>query len=275
MTPQVDFSREANVLIYDLELSPSLMYAYGYYDAKVVRVVEQPILLSVAWKWLGEKKTSCLTIDDFSNGKEDTGLVRKLWHLLDSCEVAVAYNGKRFDQKVANTLFLQKGMKPPRPYKEFDPLQTARRHFRFGSNRLDYVGKMLVNDGKTELTYGDCWEDLLLGKGKKRKQAAKIMKLYNKKDVELLEKVYKKLRPWATNHPNMALHSGVEYVCPRCGWDSEFRVKAYRKTGVQVNAVQLLCKHCGAYVTRPLTKEEKEELDATGSLKARFRNLSP
>lgn len=270
-----DFRKDAKVLLLDLEVGPSLMYAYGYYEPKVVKVVEQPILLSIAWKWLGEKEVHCLTLEDcrLVDTKNDKLLVDKLWQLLDECQVAVAYNGKQFDQKMANTFFIRHNMTPPSPYKEFDPLQTARRYFKFGSNKLDYVSKLLVGDGKTEQTYGDCWEDLLLGDKKARKRASKIMARYNAKDVEILEKVYNKLIPWATNHPNMALHAGRPTICPRCGHEASFKIKAYRRTGVQVNAVQYECLHCHAYVTRPLDKDERLELDAQGLLKSKYRNL--
>ena len=269
----MDYRREAKVLIYDLEVSPSLMYAYGYYDPKVIKVVETPRLLSIAWKWLGDKQVQCETIADYNpiGEYDDTSITKRLWNLLDTCEVAVAYNGNRFDNKVANTLFVEKEMQPPSPYKTFDPLQTAKRFFRFECNKLDYVGKLLEGFGKTEQTYGDCWEDLMFGDKRERKDADKLMKIYNKNDVVILEKVYQRLLPWATNHPNMALASGHE-VCPRCGFNEGFNISKYRYTGTQIVAIQYQCKHCGGYVTKRLEKEERDQLKDEGRLAPTFRN---
>ena len=132
---------------------------------------------------------------------------------------------------------------------------------------------MLVGEGKTEVTYGDVWEDLLEGNKREKKKASDLMKAYNEKDVDVLEKIYLRMLPWATNHPNMALYAGKECICPRCGNDSEFKVKSYRRTGAQVNAIQYRCEKCGGYVTRKLTKEEREELDNNGCLKSTFRNV--
>lgn len=274
-----DFRREAKVLSIDLEVSPARMWGYGFYESKVVKVEQPPILLAFAWKWLGEKgRPHCLTLYDRKTADryDDTILVKELWNLLDECQVAIAYNGKRFDFKIVNTFFIRHNMMPPRPYKVFDPIETARKNFRFDCNKLDYVGKLLVGEGKTEQTYGDCWEDLLLGKNDKiRKRAARTMEVYCSRDVAIMEKIYYKLLPWADNHPNMALMAGEPDICPRCGKHSEFKVKSYRRTGVQINAIQYQCSECHGYVTRKLNPEEREELDFHGKLKATYRNLTP
>ena len=185
-----------------------------------------------------------------------------------------SHNCKRFDEKMANAFFLRHGMNPPSPYQSFDTLQTARKYFKFDNNKLDYLGKLLVGEGKTSVTYGDCWDKMLNGSLKERKKYSHLMDVYCRRDVEVLEKVYYKLLPWATNHPNVALSAGVDFICPRCGNDSKFRAKSYRRTGAQVNAIQYECLHCHGYVTRHLTKEERDELDSYGQGKSVYRNLS-
>lgn len=272
---KTDFRRDAKVLFYDLEVSPRIGYYYGTYDVTPIKEIRPPILLSIAWKWLGEKKTNCLTLYDRAtvDPYNDRLLVNELWNLLDEANIVVAHNGKRFDDKMSNYFFIKHDMDPPSPYKEFDTLQTAKKYFKFDCNKLDYLGKMLTGQGKTEVTYGDVWEDLLEGNKKEKKKASDLMKDYNIRDVEVLEKIYLKMLPWATNHPNMALYAGQEHICPRCGNDSEFEVKSYRRTGMQVNAIQYRCKKCGAYVTRKLSPEEREELDNNGKLRSTFRNM--
>ena len=55
------------------------------------------------------------------------------------------------------------------------------------------------------------WEKCLVGD----RQAWDDMKRYNIQDVELLEKIYLRMRPWIKNHPNL----GVELEglhCPKC-----------------------------------------------------------
>lgn len=272
-----NFLREANIMLFDLEVSPNLGWFYGQYDTTPVKIEQPPILLAMSWKWLGDKgKPNGCIISDFRqlDKFDDSGMVRKLWELLDEAKIVVAHNGKRFDEKMANAFFLRHNMRPPRPYQSFDTLQTARKYFKFDNNKLDYLGKLLVGEGKTEITYGNCWDKMINGTPKEKRKFGHLMDVYCRNDVEVLEKIYYKLLPWATNHPNVALAAGVDFVCPRCGNDAKFKIKAYRRTGVQVNAVQYECLHCHSFVTRPLNKEEKEELDSEGKLKAIYRNLS-
>ena len=42
----------------------------------------------------------------------------------------------------------------------------------------------------------------------------------------------------------------------------------------QINAIQYECMHCHGYVTRPLNKEEREDLRDEGRLKSIYRNLT-
>lgn len=275
MKKKTDFRRDTKFLLYDLEVSPSLGYYYGGYDINPIKEVRGPILLSVAWKWLGEKETHCLTLYDRPSIKpyNDKLLVTELWNLIDKAQIVCGHNSKKFDDKMANFFFLKHNMLPPSPYKPFDTLQTVKKFFKFNKNNLDYLGKVLIGEGKTEVTYGDVWEDLLEGNRLEKKKASDLMKAYNVNDVNLLEKLYLKILPWATNHPNMALYAEQELACPRCGNISDFKVKSYRRTGVQINAVQYQCKHCGAYVTRKLEKEERELLKDEGRYASVFRNV--
>lgn len=272
-----DFRRDAKVLLVDLEISPRLGYYYGCYQVNPILEIEPPILLSISWKWLGEKKVHSLTLEDcrLVDPHNDKLLVDKLWQLYDDASIVCGHNSKHFDDKMANYFFIKHNMTPPSPYKEVDTLQMARRWFKFDKNNLDYLDKLFGGKGKTETTYADVWKDLLDGDRKARKRASDLMKKYNEGDVLALERIYNKLLPWATNHPNMALHAGRPTICPRCGYESSFKIKSYRRTGVQVNAIQYECMHCHAYVTRALDKDERLELEAQGNLKSMYRNLAP
>lgn len=269
--------RDAKVLIYDEEVSPRLGYYYGAYEVTPIKEVRPPILLSVAWKWLGEKDVHCLTLYDRAtvDPYNDKLLVNELWNLLDEAEIVIGFNNKRFDDKMANYFFIKHDMTPPSPFKQVDVLQSARKYFKFDKNNLDYLGKLIGGGGKTDQTYMDFWEDLLEGNKREKKAASEGMKKYNKEDVLVTERLYKKLLPWMTNHPNMALYTEQEFACPRCGacTEEQFSPKSYRRTGMQINAIQYQCRECGAYVTRKLTKEEREELRDNGKLTSIFRNV--
>jgi len=269
-------SGKAKVLVFDLECSGRLAYVYDWYETNVVEEVRPQLLLALSWKWLGEKEAHGLTIYDRQSidPYDDRMLVAELWNLLDEADIVIAYNGRRFDCRMANTFFLRHKMSPPSPYKIVDPLQTMKGKFRLGCNKLDYVGQFLEQGRKTEETYKDCWKALLEGNKEEKRQASETMNRYCIQDTALLEKVYLQILPFIDNHPNMSLYGEPE-VCPRCGENEGFKIKAYRRTGAQINGIQYRCNHCGAYVTRKLDKEEREALKEQGRLTSTFRNLSP
>lgn len=272
-----DYRKQAKVLLLDIEVSPSLSWNYGQYQTNAIRVEKPPVLLSYAYKWLGDKGApKCRTIVDTAPVRRDnhTMLVKELWQLLDEANIVVAHNLDRFDYKMCNTFFIRCGLTPPSFYQHYDTLKTARRYFKLDNNKLDYLGQLLCDEGKTDVKVGDLWYDILFANGKKLKTANKLLKEYNIQDVVLLEKIYDKLLPFADNHPNMALAAGIDFICPKCGHEAGFRVRAYRRTGVQINAIQYSCRHCGGCITRPLTKDEREELKENGRFKANFRNIS-
>jgi DNA polymerase III epsilon subunit-like protein len=132
--------------------------------------------------------------------------------LMDEADAIVHYNGARFDVPTLNKEFLEQGMPPPSPAKPIDLLKTAKRRFRFPSNKLDFISTHLGLGSKTKHKGHQLWIDCLAGK----EAAWRVMERYNKQDVRLLEKVYVRMLPWIPNHPNRGAYDGVA-GCPHCG----------------------------------------------------------
>ena len=213
-----DAGREPRVLLYDVESSPNIGYTWGVWEQNVIEVIESRQIISVAWKWLGEKKVSVLSLPDFPGYKKDRKnnylLIAAIRKLFDEADVAIGHNIDNFDDPMMNTDFIKHKFLPPPPHKTVDTLKVARRHFRFNSNKLGDLG-VLLGVGKKVKHWGfEMWKRCMAGDPK----AWALMKKYNKVDVVLLEKVYFKLRPWMLNHPNMnALQSPVQTTgCPTC-----------------------------------------------------------
>ena len=233
------------VLFLDIETAPNLSWVWGRWEQNVIDVHTQWYMLSFAWKWQGGKKTECLALPDFyhtyaKNKENDKALLLFLWDLLDQADVVIAHNGDAFDlKKIAARLLFHK-INPPSPYKTFDTLKAARRFFKIDSNRLDDLGAYLGVGRKLPHTGKHLWFDCMAGKP----TAWKMMKRYNGHDVDLLEQVYERLKPWATSHPDLSIytfHSGV--VCPTCQSNHVWRRGTYfaRKLEYQ----QWTCRDCG------------------------------
>jgi len=236
----------AKILIFDLETAPSIGAVWGKWEQNVVWFVEHEYLLMFSYKWLGQKKTHAYGLPDFpnyeKNPKDDSALVKKLWDVLNEADIVIAHNGNSFDVKVSNTFFIARGLPPVRNFKSIDTKLAAKRHFRFKSNSLDDLGEYLGLGRKLETGGKDLWKNCMEGK----KEAWNVMRKYNKQDVNLLEEVYLKLRPWMSEHPNLQTYEEEKTLaCPKCG--SENYNHRGRRLTIAGSYTALQCKDCGGW----------------------------
>lgn len=222
------------VLLYDLETAPNLAYVWGKYEQDVIAYEQEGYMLSWSAKWLDGKQIT-KGLDDYKC-KDDKELVRELYKLISEADIVIAHNGDRFDIRKMNTRFIFHGLQPPEPYKTVDTLKIARRYFAFNSNKLDDLGQFLNLGRKVKHPGFQLWLGCMNGD----KKSWQLMKKYNKQDVLLLERVYLKLLPWITNHPNF---KDGELDCPNCNSTS------YQRKGIDffkgVKSQRYKCSDCG------------------------------
>lgn len=242
---------EPRILLCDLETAPNAGYAWGKWEQNILSFTQEWYILCFAYKWLGKKKVHAHALPDFRGYKprteDDSEVVKKLWDVFDEADIIVAHNGDRFDIKKSNARFIFHDMPPPSPYKTVDTLKVAKQKFQFTSNKLDDLGDYL-NVGRKIRTGGfDLWLDCMAGEQK----AWKKMVEYNKQDVRLLERVYLKMRPWMTNHPNRNTYT-YDQACPSCG-SKNLTFEGH--THSQVKRMESFrCDDCGAWSKGNLTQ---------------------
>lgn len=247
-------NKEANVFLYDIEISPNIGYTWGKYEQNVIEFLRERMMISVAWKWLGDPKIHSVILPDFPfykrNPTDNKALVKKFYLEYCKADVVIAHNEHGFDGKELRTNFIKKGLRPPPPMKVVDTLQIARNRFRFNSNRLDDLGHVLGLGRKVKHPGFALWLGCLDGNMK----SWKLMRKYNIGDVKLLEKVYLKLRSWDERHPDLSNFSGT-WSCPACG---SFRcnIGGYRYNIASVKQ-KLRCKDCSKWYTGPTIGRRK------------------
>lgn len=244
---KVDFiAKGPKILIFDLETSPITAYQWSLFQqyTTIDMVKGDSYLMCWAAKWLGEKEVFSEKLPDYKtlykkNREDDSKLVKPLWDLMNEADMVIAHNARKFDVPKINARFLYHDMLPPDPYKIIDTLSIARREFRLTSNKLDWLGEYL-NLGKKHKTDFDLWVGCMTGK----KEAWDYMQSYNIQDVNLLEKVYLKLRAWDKRHPNIGLYiDDNKPRCTACGSDKIIK-KGHEFT--QVGMYQRWrCNSCG------------------------------
>jgi len=223
------------ILIYDIESSPLIGYTWGLWQQNVTLLKEDWKLLTVAYKWHGDKKVTGISRLDY---KSEKAMVKAVWKLFEEADIVVAHNGNSFDQKKMNAKFIEHDIQPPAPYHQIDTKLVMKKVARFTSNSLDNVCQHLGMGRKVKHEGIDLWDACMDG----NKAAYKKMMKYNKQDVVLLEKLYLKLRPWISNHPNVCPE---KRACPKCG---STRLKSH---GIQRNKTsayrRLRCQKCTGF----------------------------
>lgn len=235
------------ILVFDIETSPLQAYVFQsqVWNARISddAVLSQWFMLSWAAKWLFDTEIMADGLTGREALKEDDKRISKsLWKLLNEADIVIAHNGDRFDVPNLNTRFVVNGLNRPAPYQSIDTLKVAKKQFGFTHNSLNALAKVFGFDVKLETDF-ELWKRCVAGD----EEALVYMKDYNKGDVQLLEDVYLKLRPWINSHPNIGLYllSDGE-VCPNCG-SSEISWVKGKYYYTQTSRFPVYTCKCGAY----------------------------
>jgi len=244
-----------DVISYDIETAYTVSATWGLYDQNVAKVIREPFVMSISWKYLGDSKVYVKAINDFPLYKtdkyNDKELIKFVHELFSSVKVCIAHNGNSFDYKWITGRFIVHGLLPVAPLQTIDTLLIARAKFRFNSHKLKDLGKYFNLGDKIDTGGIDLWYKCLELHDKK---AWDLMKKYNKQDVVLLEKIYLHMLPFITNHPSIALLSGG-LGCKNCG-HNHFQKRGFGIT-LKTKYQRLQCQKCGSWSkgdTIPLDK---------------------
>lgn len=228
------------ILLLDIETAPNRAFVWGMWDQNISadQMLESGYVLCWSAKWLGERAMHFASVG--KDRANERNMLKQIHALLDEADVVIHYNGIKFDIPVLNREFIKFQMAPPSPYRQVDLLQVAKRAFRFESNKLGYVSTAIGIGAKVKHRGFELWVKCMEGDA----QAWRDMERYNKRDVVLLEKLYKRLRPWIAKHPNLGAY-GDAMCCPNCG---STRVQ---KRGEQVaqllRYVRYQCQACATW----------------------------
>ena len=250
----------ARILLYDLEVSPNLGYAYGMWDTRILKIKEYASIMSISWKWLGDETihhASLANIPRKRGTSSNKALTMVIHQLFDEADIVIAHNAYKFDNRVATAAFLRHGIAPPSPYKTVDTLRVARSQAMFpGGNSLNELGSYLGVGNKSDITVRDLWFDCLQGDMK----AWKLLEEYNNQDIVVLEGVYYKLLPYIRNYPNLGDILQRDGVCPKCGSVRLQRRGFNTRRNGKVQRYQ--CSDCGGWCSEANIKRKGRTVNA-------------
>lgn len=241
MTPRIG--------VLDIETAPIEFYGWRLGDQNVTidQIKVDWSILSFCWKWLDDKELIYEDTGGRGAGKvrDDRKLMKPLHALLEEADIVIAQNGKAFDLKKINSRLIIHGHKPYSPVKVVDTLLSARKHFGFTSNKLQYLSEKLAKTQKyrhNEFPGLELWKACLADDQK----AWAVMRKYNPLDVIATAEVYEVMLPWISNHPNRGVwREDKEIVCPKCE-GKNLQARGYQITQ-QGKWPRYQCQECGGW----------------------------
>ncbi len=237
-------------LFFDIETSPNIGFFWeaGYKkNIDYSNIIKERAIICICYKWEGERGVHELHWD---SKQSDKALLQKFIKVANQADELVGHNGDRFDLAWIRTRCLFHRIEVFPRYTIIDTLKIARSRFKFNSNKLNYIADYLGIGQKIKTSF-DLWRQIVLNKDKK---AMDKMITYCKKDVTLLEKVFKEIN----NHITSKTHYGAligmgRGSCPECGSDN-LVINQTVATASGFLRVQYRCNDCGKFNSKTDTK---------------------
>lgn len=219
------------ITVLDIETAPIVAHVWKLWDNNVgLNQIEQDwSILSYTAKPLDpnatnvsvrRRKAACEYKDTSTapgGVRDDSELLIALWDIFHRSDIIVGQNVRRFDVRKIRARMMQAGMQPHSPFRILDTMEMAKSAGAFTSNKLEYLSGELAEIKKLKharFAGHELWTECL----RNNPAAWREMQAYNKVDVLATEEVYLKLRPWATQHLNVAAYQDPEHpACPVCG----------------------------------------------------------
>lgn len=231
-------------LFWDIETSPNVVLSWRVgYDLNIAQdnIIKERAIICIGWKWEHEKTAHVIHWDKH---QDDKAMLKAFLAIAADADEMIAHNGDRFDLPWFKTRCIFHGLHFA-PYKTVDTLKWARRQFLFNSNKMDYLARYLGIGAKISTEFG-LWKDICL---KSCPKAMRLMGVYCKHDVVILEKVWRRLSDLlpAKTHAGVAMHR-ERWTCPH---DGSRNVQTYLTTisAGGVKSYKMKCLDCGRYFT--------------------------
>lgn len=242
------------ILFIDIETSPHKVWSFRIFKTVLYpeNIIEPSRTICWSAKWQGEKRIL------YRSEYHDDGIAM-LWEareLLDKCDVAVAYNGDRFDFLRLRQQFRLHGIPMPSPFVQVDLMKVVKKEG-WPSVSMDYVTSQLglarkINNGGM-LTWRECLGEF--GEERQRK-AWNLMRRYSKHDIPPLEALFNEYAAEIQNIPAVGLYAeelpSLEIPdCPRCPDGGRPTRQGYKRTKTRRYArFQCQAEGCGRWFSQ-------------------------
>lgn len=205
------------IMVYDIETSrvKADVWWTGKQYINHSQLRNEPKIISIAWKWVGEDEVSYLTWD---KNHCDKKMVTKFLKSYNKASMIIGQNNNSFDNKWINTRAAKHKLFVDRYVKSFDIYRMAKRYFRLPSYSMAYMAKYFGLTLKQSHEGMHMWDMIEYGNVEEQKEYLQKMVDYNKGDIVTTEELYMTLKPYFGSVTNNAVKQGLpKWACPVSG----------------------------------------------------------
>ena len=232
-----ELSKDFKILVYDIETSrvTAKVWWTGKQYVGHKQLIEEPKIISISYKWLGESKIHALTWD---KNHSDEKLITEFMEVYNSADMVVGQNNDRFDNRWINARAMKFGVHFNTFVKSFDIMKQTKRLFRLPSYSMDYITKFLNVENKQTHEGIKMWDMIQDGNKKQQKEYLQKMVDYNVGDIVSTEAMYVKLRKYMGHKMHFGVLNGQpKYSSPS---DGTLNVKLLRVSSTPAGTLQYI-----------------------------------
>jgi len=231
----------SKILIYDIETSRinAKVWWTGKQYISHGQLTEEPKIITVAWKWLGEDEVKALT---WNKDHCDKQLMVYFLKAYNEADMVIGQNNDRFDNRWINARAMKYRLDVNTYVKSFDIMKQTKKLFRLPSYSMAYLTTYLGVETKLQHEGIKMWDFIQDGTKSEQKEYLQKMVDYNVQDIVATEHMYLSLRKYMGHKVHFGVLNGEEkYTCPNCGGDN---IKLYRTTTTAVGTIQriMICE---------------------------------
>lgn len=234
----------SKILIYDIETSRTRAWVWwtGKQYIGHNQLIDEPTIISISWKWLGEEEIHYAVWDKDHNDKV---LMEKFLKVYNQAAMVIGYNNDRFDNRWVNARAMKHGLEVNTFVKSYDIMKEEKRVFRVPSYSMAYMSKysnVVLKQGHEGI---HMWNMIQTGTPEEQEEYLQKMVTYNMGDIAATEELYIKLRKYFGHRVHFGvLFGGEKYSCPDNG---STNVELYQRTATAAGTIQVImrCKDSG------------------------------
>jgi len=251
-------NKNPRLLVYDIETSRATFKAWwsGKTYNGVADMVQEPRIISIAWKWIGEDEVYHLTWD---KDHSDEDMIREFMPIYNSADVIIGQNNDRFDNRWLVARAIKFGVPVNNYVRSFDIMKQMKRVARLPGYSMAFLTKYKGITNKQSHEGIIMWKMIEDGTPEQQEEYLKKMVDYNIGDIVATEDMYHSFKPYFGSVTHMGVLLGKQrYSCPSCG-SSHVDYHGITVTPAGTQQVVMQCKEDNCLTQYKVSKKVYEE----------------